>query len=237
MQLERKKLKSQVKCGKQKNPSWVRKHILIMSADKLKAIDAAILKSKFKLRGYGFILDENEEIYIADKADSGIIHLNPKYIKQYKNPDDKTKAKLKQGIINGAMNNMIKEIIKRNVSSRDVLDQYIKHKFTLFKRSFVLITKLCGFKDEEWSKILGVPLTRIQSQTRFNHLQSLHIMQILILFNYGIEIFGNKTKFKKWLRTKNDYFENSPPQAYLESPAGVNILYDELIKIDYGVIA
>lgn len=61
--------------------------------------------------------------------------------------------------------------------------------------------------------------------------------QLNSLFNYGIEVFGNKDKFNAWLEIKNPALGNIKPKELLNNAAGIYLLKDELTRIEYGILA
>ncbi|MEO9071250.1 MAG: MbcA/ParS/Xre antitoxin family protein [Ginsengibacter sp.] len=56
------------------------------------------------------------------------------------------------------------------------------------------------------------------------------------LYKYGIKVFGNKEKFNLWLETKNQALGSIIPKKLLEKDSGINLLKDELTRIEHGVL-
>lgn len=135
------------------------------------------------------------------------------------------------------LSDRLREMISANTSSQSSLKDFLKHEYEMPKSAFEAINNVLKIKQGDWANILGVPLSRIQSGSRFNHLQSMHILSVFLLYNNGIEVFGNRKKFEKWLDTKNEYYEDLLPKHYLRTPTGINILFDDLVKIEYGFVA
>ncbi len=52
------------------------------------------------------------------------------------------------------------------------------------------------------------------------------------LLKKGIEVFGNKADFLKWIDTENEELGNITPDTLLESTHGVSIIYDLLLKMN-----
>jgi len=63
------------------------------------------------------------------------------------------------------------------------------------------------------------------------------IIEITLLYKYGIEVFGNKEKFNSWLETKSVALGGVVPKELLDNTFGINLLKDELTRIEYGVLA
>lgn len=71
----------------------------------------------------------------------------------------------------------------------------------------------------------------------FNFKEKIMEKELNSLYQYGIEVFGNEDKFSAWLATKNPTLGNIKPKELLDDDAGINLLKDELTRIEYGVLA
>ena len=63
------------------------------------------------------------------------------------------------------------------------------------------------------------------------------IMQIEILHSKGEEVFGSRENFSTWLETENLALGNIIPRDLLKNSFGINLLMDELVRIEHGVLA
>jgi len=61
-----------------------------------------------------------------------------------------------------------------------------------------------------------------------------HLVLLLSLFKHGIEVFGSKDNFYKWLNTENFYLDNDYPIHYLKTISGIRLISDRLTGIEYG---
>ncbi|HUZ58483.1 MAG TPA: antitoxin Xre/MbcA/ParS toxin-binding domain-containing protein [Hanamia sp.] len=93
----------------------------------------------------------------------------------------------------------------------------------------------------EWSGFLNISERTMQRYKKerksFDSNSSEKIIEIALLFKYGIEVFGNKEKFNTWLETKNVALGGIVPKELLDNTFGINLLKDELTRIEYGVLA
>lgn len=93
----------------------------------------------------------------------------------------------------------------------------------------------------EWSGYLHLSertMQRYRSENRtFDPLQSEKIIEIALLYNKGIEVFGKAEKFDLWLETENLALGKIIPKMLLDNSFGINLLKDELSRIEYGVLA
>lgn len=63
-----------------------------------------------------------------------------------------------------------------------------------------------------------------------------HILQLFELFEKGIDTFGSLEEFKNWLPQHNIGI-NAKPLALLDTITGISMVKNELLRIDYGVLA
>lgn len=107
--------------------------------------------------------------------------------------------------------------------------------------SFENIIKKYSFTLQNWADFLHISsktLSRYQKEAKtFDALQSERIMQIEILHSKGLEVFGSKENFSTWLETENLALGNIIPRELLKNSFGINLLLDELVRIEHGVLA
>lgn len=97
------------------------------------------------------------------------------------------------------------------------------------------------FSLEEWSQFLHLSERTIQRYKKedktFDSLQTEKILQITLLYQRGVEIFGDKPNFDFWLDTKNLALGNLKPKELLDNAFGIALLEEELTRIEHGVFA
>ena len=97
------------------------------------------------------------------------------------------------------------------------------------------------FSLNEWSTYLHLSERTMQryrsEQKTFDPLQSEKIIEIALFYNKGVEVFGSAEKFNSWLDTDNLALGNTKPKMLLDNSFGINMLRDELTRIEYGVLA
>jgi putative toxin-antitoxin system antitoxin component (TIGR02293 family) len=96
------------------------------------------------------------------------------------------------------------------------------------------------FSLSDWSSFLHVSERTIQryqkESKRFDTLQSEKIVEIALLQKRGVEVFGKKLKFDSWLETSNLALGDIKPKSFLDSNFGINLVKDELARIEHGVL-
>lgn len=102
-----------------------------------------------------------------------------------------------------------------------------------------LLTKL-DISEDEMASILHVSkrtLQRRSSQESLNEEQSERLIELAKLYSKGEEVIGDLEKFKEWMNSKTTALGNKRPKDFLDTSIGINILLDELGRIQHGIFA
>lgn len=106
---------------------------------------------------------------------------------------------------------------------------------------FEEIVKSSIYTTKEWSKFLHITERTIQRYKKekrtFESLQSERIIEIAKLQLKGKEVFGSKEYFDEWMNSKIIALGNIRPVELLDSSFGIDLLMDELGRIEHGVLA
>ena len=106
---------------------------------------------------------------------------------------------------------------------------------------FEEIVKSSSLTIKEWSRILHITERTIQrykkEKRKFESLQSERIIEIAKLQLKGTEVFGSKEYFEQWMNSKIVALGNIRPIDLLDSSFGIDLLTDELGRIEHGVLA
>jgi putative toxin-antitoxin system antitoxin component (TIGR02293 family) len=146
------------------------------------------------------------------------------------------------------MGNMVKAIAisegQISFSSIDDKDIYSLIEMVRQGIKFSSFTNLVGkspFNLSEWSDFLHLSERTMQrykkEKTTFGNIHSEKILQLTLLFKYGTEVFGDKEHFNTWLETDNVALGKIKPKALLDSSFGIDMIKDELNRIEQGVLA
>jgi putative toxin-antitoxin system antitoxin component (TIGR02293 family) len=106
---------------------------------------------------------------------------------------------------------------------------------------FFKISKKTPFNMAEWSAFMHVSdrtLLRYKNDNlTFDSPQTERVLQISILYDKGLEVFGKKEYLDIWLNTNSIALGGLKPKDLLDNSFGINLVSDELVKIEHGVLA
>jgi len=109
--------------------------------------------------------------------------------------------------------------------------------FSFFER----LAKSIPFTLREWAVYLHLSERSLQRYKKqkgtFNAVTSEKIIEITMLNKFGIEVFGNQDNFNVWLNSKNVALGSIKPKELLDSSFGIQLLKDELTRIEHGILA
>ncbi len=102
------------------------------------------------------------------------------------------------------------------------------------------LIEIAGVTQTDAAHILDLtePTLRkyIKTGKKLNTGLSEHLIQLFELFDKGMDTFGSLEEFKNWLPHQNIGI-GAVPMDLLDTLTGINIIKNELIRIDYGVTA
>jgi len=78
-------------------------------------------------------------------------------------------------------------------------------------------------------------LQRYTLKTHLNKSTSEQILQITEVIVKGIDVFGDKKEFLLWLNQPNKALLNKKPFKFLDSRFGIELIFDELGRIEHGI--
>jgi len=103
------------------------------------------------------------------------------------------------------------------------------------------IVKSSSYTLKEWSKFLHLTERTIQrykkEKRKFEPLQSERIIEITKLNFKGKKVFGSKVNFEEWMNSKIIALGNVRPIELLDSSFGIDLIIDELGRIEHGILA
>lgn len=98
--------------------------------------------------------------------------------------------------------------------------------------------KMAEFHMDEMAHILHVnsrTIRRLDTKATLNIDLSEKLLELLRLYRFGIEIFGDLDVFNVWIRRSIRGLGDVTPMSLLDTGIGVEIVMDELERLAYGV--
>lgn len=106
---------------------------------------------------------------------------------------------------------------------------------------FTILFKKLSFSLQDWASFLHISERTLQRYKKdkkaFDSLQSERIMQIVLLQKFGVDIFGSEENYNTWLNTNNVALGSIVPKSLLDNSFGIEIIKNELGRIQHGVLA
>lgn len=78
---------------------------------------------------------------------------------------------------------------------------------------------------------------RYDADKTFNRVVSEQILRIAELAAKGVRVFGDRGKFLAWLEMPNFALSGEPPINLLKSLFGVDMVFDEIARMEHGVFS
>lgn len=76
-----------------------------------------------------------------------------------------------------------------------------------------------------------------KSQTNLDSTISEKLLKIFSLYDKGAAVFGNIDEFNKWIAAPSFGLGNVVPRDLLDTVTGIELVFDELTRIEYGDLA
>lgn len=97
---------------------------------------------------------------------------------------------------------------------------------------------VAALQDEIISKLLNISVKTFRHykkpENTFKDNIKEKVILLLSLFEHGIDIFGSKEDFYKWLNSENFFFDEKTPITYLTTVTGIRYVDNRLTAMEYG---
>lgn len=108
-------------------------------------------------------------------------------------------------------------------------------------KDFSRIADYISFSLAEWAGYLQISERTIQRHQKerrtFHSIQSERIVELSRLYSYGVAVFGDKANFDTWLNSRSIPLGGRIPKDLLDTSFGLNMVRDELGRIENGIFA
>lgn len=106
---------------------------------------------------------------------------------------------------------------------------------------FIKLAHYTPFTMTEWASYLQLSLRTMQRSQKekktFQPVQSERIVELSMLYQYGVEVFGDQNNFDIWLQTRSVALGGNAPKELLDTKFGISMVKDALTRIEHGVFA
>ena len=107
--------------------------------------------------------------------------------------------------------------------------------------TFFQIVDLTGYKREQLADLFDTSLKTFQryerEQRNLNPQDSEKALKIMALFQKGEQVFGAAAPFRRWMDKPAYGLGNQVPFDLLHTSGGIDLIADELVRIEYGDLA
>lgn len=104
---------------------------------------------------------------------------------------------------------------------------------------FLQLVEDTPFSLKEWSKFLHISERSIEryakGQKSFEPLQSEKILQITMLYKFGLEVLETKENLDEWFNANILALGNQKPKQFLDTAFGINMVKNVLGRIQHGI--
>lgn len=134
-----------------------------------------------------------------------------------------------------------KKLVCKSTDDRDILIFIKAVRKGIEYKLFNEFASKVPFSLSDWSRFLHISQRTIQrykkEHRKFDSLHSEKILEIILFYQKGIDVFGSTDKFNSWLNVKSVALGGVKPITLLDNTFGINLLNDELSRIEHGILA
>lgn len=108
------------------------------------------------------------------------------------------------------------------------------------KQALDNIVDIAGFTVSEISAIIRTSdrtLRRYTPKQKLNAEQSERVIELAKLYSRGEDVFGSIEAFKEWVDSRVIALGNKKPKEFMDTSIGIEMLMDELGRIEHGIFA
>jgi len=107
--------------------------------------------------------------------------------------------------------------------------------------AFQDLLEVTGLSRDELAGLLGVSYKTIQryqkEEKKMNAQNSEQLLKMIVLYQKAEEVFGDIDSFDRWLRKPAAGLGNQVPLSFMQTSGGIDLIHDELQRIEHGALA
>lgn len=108
-------------------------------------------------------------------------------------------------------------------------------------KAFFETAEQTGYKREQLAEVFDTSLKTFQryerEQKKLNPQDSEKVLKIGALFQQGESVFGSANAFRRWMDKPAYGLGGQVPFALLHTSGGIDLIMDEVTRIEYGDLA
>jgi putative toxin-antitoxin system antitoxin component (TIGR02293 family) len=137
---------------------------------------------------------------------------------------------------------MVQEMaVKYNVNSVNEFTMVSRAQNGVEVTAFFDLLEISGLTKEELSSLLDLSFKTIQRYEKdgkkLNALNSEQLLKMIALYQKAEEVFGSIPSFNRWLRKPAAGLGSQIPLQFMQTPGGIDLIREELLRIEYGALA
>ena len=108
------------------------------------------------------------------------------------------------------------------------------------KKALDNLVEVTGIGNSEMAGIVRTSertLRRYSANQKLNAEQSERVIELAKVYSRGEEVFGSIDAFREWMNSNVLALGNKKPKELLDTSLGIEMIMDELGRIEYGIFA
>lgn len=151
-------------------------------------------------------------------------------------------AKISKYYTAGKVNKEISPLLdKYKDRTKDPLTIVMEANKGIGANTFFDLVDLSSFPKAQLAGLLHTSVKTLvryrQEKKKLNPILSEQTLKLIGLFKKGSEVFSNTPSFKRWLEKPAYGLGNQVPLELLQTSGGIDLVQEELIRIEYGDLA
>ncbi len=108
-------------------------------------------------------------------------------------------------------------------------------------KAFFELAEWSNLRKEQLAELLSVSLKTLdryrQQDKKLNPISSEQVLKLIALFKKGQEVFGEMAAFDRWLEKPAFGLGGQLPLQLMHTSSGIDLVMEELVRIEYGDLA
>ncbi len=143
---------------------------------------------------------------------------------------------------NHSKTSLVQEIaVKYQVGSKNQYNLVNQAQNGVPVSAFFDLLNISGLTKKELAGLLNVSFKTIQryqkERKKLNALNSEQLLKMISLYQKAEEVFGALESFNRWLRKPAPGLGNQKPLSLMQTSGGIDLIREELIRIEFGTLA